>query len=511
MINRLGIIVTWVCIAATGFADDPLRVHIGPEPQSLDWHTAIDGISAIVSMNIMEGLVGYDLTSDEIKIIPKLAERFQANGTYDKWTFWLKPGLKWSDGVPLTPQHFVDAWKRLLAPASGSPNANRFFLIKGAQEFNRGEIDFAKVGIKVTPENAIEISLKSSAMFFPQLLTTFYSFPIRMDLVEKYGGQWSKPQNLVCLGPYCLQKKQSPQEMQLQANENYHGSKPEFAKMSFVWLDNKKTAMRLFKQGKLDVVRAPEWNQVEALSLNDSYQSVPSLGIFYLVFNFQEPPGNQLAFRRAVKEAIATIDLKKMSGKDADVMTEFFPAEVLSRTASSFTPASDSRGEVWQKDKYKIRLGTNSSPLNKKAMEVIAFHLQKKMGTPVDVRLADSISYFTQLQHKPELDLMRLSFTPGVLDPHGYANLFTSTSTTNFGRYSSKEMDALVMRAAGETNPQKRVDLYLQIEDRLLNRDIVLIPLFKQRQSLLVQNARVQLAPHSTERLELSYAKKPKK
>lgn len=488
---------------------DKIRIHIGPEPQSLDWHRANDGISATVAINIMEGLFGYDMSQDEIQLISKLADRFEHNKAYDKWTFWIKPGVKWSDGELLKAQQFVDSWKRLLAASTGSPNAHRLFLIKGAEDFHKGTIDFAKVGISINEDGAIEVRLNRSTPFFPQVLTSFFTFPIREDLIAKWGNQWSRPENMVCIGAYCSQSGGNSQELRLKANPHYYGQQPDFSEAVFVWMENKKTALRLFKQGKIDVVRAPEWTDVVPLGLEKSYSSVPSLGLYFLVFNFAKSPTNNVEFRRAVRNTIRSIDWSKLAGKDADVMHDFFPREILppakNKKRADIRPIKLVVGE-----NFRIKVGSNSSNLNKKILEGIAFTLQKNLPVQVDVEMTDTASYFAKLQSDTELDLIRLSFTPSVLDPHGYAGLFTSSSMLNFGRYQNAAFDKLVLEAAAETNAKRRLDLYHEIEDILIDKDIVLVPLFKQRQSLLVNDKKLSLHPHRSERVELSYAKKAK-
>jgi oligopeptide transport system substrate-binding protein len=119
---------------------ETLRLNLTTEPPSLDWSKSTDTTSALIQYNIMEGLTEYNLEDPELSLVPALAEKWEANKDASEWTFQIREGVKWSDGKPLTAQHFVDGWKRLLQPATASEYAYFLYSVENAKDFNEGKI-----------------------------------------------------------------------------------------------------------------------------------------------------------------------------------------------------------------------------------------------------------------------------------------------------------------------------------------------------------------------------------
>src|SRR4051794_6519783 len=83
--------------------------RIRGEPETLDWNRAHTHVEAYILMNLMEGLVTFDANA---KVAPALAQSWKVSTDGKTYTFMLRPGVKWSDGVALTAKDFVFSWKR---------------------------------------------------------------------------------------------------------------------------------------------------------------------------------------------------------------------------------------------------------------------------------------------------------------------------------------------------------------------------------------------------------------
>src|SRR5690606_37621588 len=90
-----------------------VRFRIKNDPATLDWNLAHTSYETYVIMNLMEGLVHLD---SDLKPAPALAESWEVSKDGKQYTFKIRKGVKWSDGVELTAGHFVDSWRRLLSP-----------------------------------------------------------------------------------------------------------------------------------------------------------------------------------------------------------------------------------------------------------------------------------------------------------------------------------------------------------------------------------------------------------
>ena len=74
----------------------------------------------------------------DLQLLPDLAERWSLSADGRTTTFVLRPGLKWSDGAPLTAQDFEYATLALSAPGSNAFWYNRVDEIVGVREHKAG-------------------------------------------------------------------------------------------------------------------------------------------------------------------------------------------------------------------------------------------------------------------------------------------------------------------------------------------------------------------------------------
>ena len=73
---------------------ETLRIHIVSEPPTLDWHKQTDTTSSLISGNIMDGLVAYDISDENLPLKPSLAESWKASNNSKTWTFKLRKDVK---------------------------------------------------------------------------------------------------------------------------------------------------------------------------------------------------------------------------------------------------------------------------------------------------------------------------------------------------------------------------------------------------------------------------------
>ncbi|MBT1428485.1 ABC transporter substrate-binding protein, partial [Dickeya dianthicola] len=89
----------------------------GSEPASLDLHKVESDVEGNLIHDFFEKLVS---VRDDGVVMPGLADRWE-NKDNQVWTFHLRPGLKWSDGSPITADDVVFSWQRLADPKTLSP------------------------------------------------------------------------------------------------------------------------------------------------------------------------------------------------------------------------------------------------------------------------------------------------------------------------------------------------------------------------------------------------------
>ena len=101
----LAVLAVMVWSFAASAATNEIVYNLGADPKTIDpaLNNAIDGCN--VDVNIFDGLLR--LGKDD-KPEAACAESWEVSEDRMTWTFHLREGLKWSDGKPLTAQHFKD-------------------------------------------------------------------------------------------------------------------------------------------------------------------------------------------------------------------------------------------------------------------------------------------------------------------------------------------------------------------------------------------------------------------
>ena len=116
----------------------------GDEPQSLDPAIVTGQLEGRICLALFEGLTTRNAKGD---IIPGMAESWEISPDGLIYTFHLRPGIKWSNGEPITSADFVNSWERVLNPATASEYAYQLCYLKNAADYNSGKLtDFFASG-----------------------------------------------------------------------------------------------------------------------------------------------------------------------------------------------------------------------------------------------------------------------------------------------------------------------------------------------------------------------------
>ena len=103
----------------------------GSPPDTLDPHYSHEGQWDASGGVDFEGLTKLD---EKLQPIPGAAESWEFSEDGTTLTFHLREGLVFSDGVPVTAEHFVYAARRLCGPELDSRSATLLFDVVGCEE-----------------------------------------------------------------------------------------------------------------------------------------------------------------------------------------------------------------------------------------------------------------------------------------------------------------------------------------------------------------------------------------
>ncbi len=456
-----------------------LRINLTTEPPTLDWTLATDSTSIQVIEQLMRGLthMGPDLEPE-----PALAERWHVSGDGRVYTFELRRDVRWSDGVPLEAAQFVFAWQRLLAPQTAAEYAYFLFPVKNARAFNAGEIeDPAALGVRALDRHTLEVELEQPLVFFPSLTTFMITFPARPDLLERHGSRWTEPEHLATLGPFTLQEWRHEYRVVLAANPEYYGPPPRVDRIVGYMVEEGSTALVLFEQGLLDIVRLPPL-EIRRYRERPSYRSEALLRGYYYGFNTREPPFDDVRVRRAFALAIDRREFPKvLQGGERPAAYWLPPGMPYSNTeiglpfdASAARRLLDEAGFDRSKP---VQVVYNTDQGHKLVAENVQAQWQTNLGIEVELVNREWKVFLKELTTRPP-PVYRLGWGADYPDPHNFMNLFTSTSANNHTGWGNPRYDDLVDQASREADPERRQAFYDEAQRILCEQDVPIVPFF---------------------------------
>lgn len=489
-----------------------LRINLGTEPPTLDWMRATDSVSITVIEQLMRGLTRLD---DELRPVPALAERWDVSKDGHTFTFHLRRDVRWTDGEPLRAQQFVDAWLRLLRPETAAEYAYFLFPVEGARAFNAGESsDPRSVGVRAVDDHTLRVRLHTPLVYFPSITTFMVTFPARIDLIDRFGEAWTEPDRIETLGPFRLEEWRHEYRVVLSANPDFHDGPPSLERIVGYMVSEPSTALVLFEQGLLDMVRLPPL-EIRRYTEHPSYRRVAALRGYYYGFNTALEPFDDARVRRAFSMAIdRSVFPKLLLGGEVPAgywippgMPHHNPAVGL-----GFDPAAArallAEAGVDPASLDPVPLVYNTDPTHKLVAETVQDQWQEHLGVRVEIRNREWKVFLKELTVAPPA-VYRLGWGADFPDPDNFMNLFTSYSANNHTGWGSATYDRLVEQAAAARAPATRQALYDRAQRILCESEAPIAPLFVSAINMVVADRVRGFRPNPMDLLYLDRVETP--
>ena len=490
---------------------ETLRVFHQSEPPTLDWNLNNEGHTNATIVNIMTGLAELDTRFANLQAKESLAESWTSKDN-KTWVFQLRKDVKWTDGQGFQAQQILDSWERLLNPKSAASYAGILFPIKNAQAYNEGKIsDFSKVGIRKDNDYQITVELDYPVAYFPSLTAIPPCFPIRKDLIEKFGDQWTSAQNMVSLGAYKLKTWEHDKAIVLERNPTYFGTPAKIPYVLSYMIAELSTALNLFESGKLDAIDELAKSDVKAYADHPSHRSIPVLSFQYYAFNTKKPPFNNLEVRKAFVQSINQDDMVQL-GASQDIATRsLIPENMLGHNKELGLKTDIAAAKALLAKHYpdlskfpKASLAINSHDNIRKIAEIIQSQWQQNLNYNMEIESMEwKILIDTLRSNTPSI--YRAGWVADYPDPDSFMSLFTSESKNHHTGWKNANYDKLVIQARSETDTQKRIALYNEAQKILLD-DAVILPLFFVSNHKLISNRVKNYPLNSMRTLDFKYA-----
>ncbi len=201
------------------------------DPQTLDPAEAYDTASGVVIQNVYETLVTYH-GSDTKTIYPLLATHWTVDKTGKNWTFYLRKGVKFSNGDPFNAYAVKFSFDRVLimnSPQTGVSWILSQFMYTYNATAKKWNSPDGKSSVQIIDNYTVAFHLrKAYGGFLPAIAFTVASI-VDPKVVNEHGGvvpnqdnQWMS-QNMVGTGPYKFVQWVHKSYIKLEWNQNYWG------------------------------------------------------------------------------------------------------------------------------------------------------------------------------------------------------------------------------------------------------------------------------------------------
>jgi ABC-type transport system substrate-binding protein len=272
---------------------------------TLDPQVGYDWQNWSVIKSIFDGLMDYKPGTTELE--PDLAKEYTVSDDGLTYTFKLRDGLKFHNGRPVTAADVKYSLERAVNPATQSPGAGYFSMIKGHDELSTGKAKEMS-GIATPDDKTVVFTLTRPDATFLHLMAINFGFVVPKEEVEKAGADWGKKP--VGTGAFKFVEWVPGQHIVLERNQDYHrAGVPYLDKLTFEFGQDPTVAVLRLGKGEVDIVGdgipPAQFAQIMADPANKDLIAIgDQLHTGYVTMNVTQPPFDNLKVRQAVNMAI---------------------------------------------------------------------------------------------------------------------------------------------------------------------------------------------------------------
>jgi peptide/nickel transport system substrate-binding protein len=443
-------------------------------------------------------LLGY--SAEDFSIVPDLAESWEESADKTTWTYKIRPGLKWSDGQPLTAKDVEYTFNRIL---NGE-----------YEQTNFGSYTANITKVVATDDTTVVMTVSKPSPIMEKLAVYILPQHIWKDIDEKevqsYKNEGTEAEPTVGAGPFVMVERQVGQFIRLKANENYWRGKPTVDEVVFRIYNNADALGQALIKGEIDFADSMEANVWKSLEGKPGITTVGATysGFNELAFNTGAAlddgtaigDGNPLLkdvkLRQAIGWAIdrqALVD-RVLGGNGSAGSTIIPPIYTLLHTepanpvtydpekakqlldAAGYKVGADGIRETADGKKLSFRLFARSdSDTSVKSVEFIQGYL-KAVGIETEVKAVSSDA-LTEIIGQGNFDMFEWGW---VVEPDPNYQLSTFTCANRSYKdggeilanlsdsfYCDEEYDALFEQQSLETDTAKRAELVKQMQNKL--------------------------------------------
>lgn len=461
-----------------GQSGGTLKVVMQSDVTNLDPHFTTDVASAnILYQKVYEQLVTFD---ENMEIVPSLAKEWKQLDDVT-WEFTLNEDVSFHDGTPFNAEAVKVTFDRLLDPETGSPQRDKISMIEE---------------VEAVDEHTVQLHLSEPYAPILSILSSQEASIMNPNSVTDDPDSLS--QNPIGTGPFAFVSWDSGKAITLEKNEDYWDIPAKVDEVVFEVVPEDATRLAMIETGEAHISLSVPVSEFERVENSDSMNllQVEGLSSEFIGFNFQQEPFDNLEFRQAISHAInresiisgvynnsGTLANASMSPNVFGYSDKVEPYEYDINKAKKLLEKSGVDLNT------EIKLVTNDRKERVDIAEVIESQL-KGVGLNVQIQVLE-LGSFSDAIANGEHDIFISGWGNATGDgDYNQYNLFHTDSfgsPGNYFFYSNPEVDKIIEEARGESDDDKRIELYEKSQILEMD-DAVYIPLRNGEHTALYSN-----------------------
>ena len=477
--------------SAAGSVGGVLQVAVVGLP-SLDPADARDPKAVMIVDQLFDTLVR---NRGELQPVSGLAAAFEPNPEQTVFTFRLGPGIRFDDDTPITSTDVKFTLERIARKGSGSPLATQLETISGFAAYHAAGTASGLAGIETPDPATVVVRLDRPFSSFPAVLGHPGFGVVSKAAVERLGDAFK--QTPVGSGPF--RRTDAPTGRLSLRRAPGHSPQARVDGIDFVDFPDTEAAFAAFEDGTVDVSPVPPGRAADAARRYGRRGMSPYIGLVFYAMNVKSPDLADRRFREAISLAINRQEIVDEVYRGAAAVATGVVADGVPRRDG------DACGERCRFDPERARallveafptgnvpevaIDHDDDPAQAAVAALIKTELDT-VGIPAVLRPRPFAEY-GQFLVSGQQELFRLGWIADYPSPDGFLTpLFSSTSADNLTGLASPEVDQKLSAARAEADPRKRLALYMQAEQLVLEQYVV-VPV-AQLESRMVVSSRVQ-------------------
>ena len=448
--------------------------RLSAQPESLHPIRSSDAFSSQIREYVVEKLLTRNLESNELE--PALAEKWEVSSDYKTYIIYLRKGVLWHDGKPLTSEDVYFSFSAYTNVSYGGAHYLSYL-----ENIEKAEIIDA---------HTIKFYAKKKHY------GSFEKFILTLGIIPKHIYQDPKAKlnrSLIGSGPYFLEAYDRNKKIVLKKNKNWWGNpvkkdEHRFNQIVFRIIPSDNDALLRMEQGQLDfmglnsesyfkkTLKAPWGDRI----LKKQIKNLTPKSYSFVAWNLTNPLFQERKVRRALSHLMNRKLMNEKFYNNAYALTAgpihtqskyavqvkpilFSPEKALKLLKEAGWEDSDQNGILDKNiNGRKVEFQWTLLFPNKSIEKHLTIYQEdlKKAGLKMSLKQLEWVSFVKALDER-NFSAVTLAWSPGASDDDWYPKQIWHSDSiankgSNFISYSNPKVDQLIDSAETEMDPIKR-------------------------------------------------------